>query len=237
VSRTKILLLLLALPILAPAQRHRLDDSSDWWSLIRREEFPAEIRNIPPRNKPIDAANFEIVGVAIGENQFANLARKFGIAEEIERGDAASGRHQVCYQSSTGITPVHLIFEFGEVEGIFYLFKGGADWKGSEACAKSKLVNENLSSRSGLRLGLTRSEVEAILGPPDAVSGQSVSYKREVRRRTTQTEFDRLRKDYPSKLSDQAAHEQFDFVDEGSEIEIRFQISRVVYIAVSRDVV
>ena len=131
---------------------------------------------------------------------------------------------------------LHLIFEFGEVEGIFYLFEGGKDWKGSEACAKSRLVTKNLSTRSGLRLGLGRSEVEGILGSPDAVGGESLFYEREIRRRTTQKEFDQLRKDYPSKLTDQQAHEQFDLIDEGSEIEIHFENSKVVYFAVSRDV-
>ena len=237
-ASTKIFLLLLMLPVVAHAQHHHLDDSSDWWSLIRREEVPAEIPAIQPRNKPIDPANFEIAGIElggieVGEDQFAYLAKKFGNAEEIERGDAASGRDQVCYQSATGDT--HLIFEFGEVEGIFYLFKGGEDWEGSEVCAKSALVTENLSTRSGLRLGLGRSQVEAILGPADAVMGESMFYKREVRRRTTQKEFDQMRKDYASKLSDQEAHRQFDFVDEGSDIEIHIQNSKVVYIAVSRD--
>lgn len=229
------LLLLLALPIPAHAQRNYLRDSSDWWSLIRREEVPADIPTIQRTNKPIDAANFEIAGIAIGANQFADSAKKFGRAEEVERGDAASGRHQICYRSAAGTTPVHLIFEFGEVEAIIYLFEGGKDWKGSDACARSKLVTKALSTRSGLKLGLRRPEVEAILGPADAVSGESILYEREIRRRTTQAEFDQMRKDYPSKLTDQEAHDQFDFMDEGSEIEIRFQNSRVVYIALSRD--
>ena len=190
-----IAILLSSASILAQAQRNYLHDSSDWWSLIRREEVPAEIPTIPRSNKPIEEANFEIAGVLLGENQFTDLARKFGLADEIERGDAASGRHQICYRSAEGSRQVHLIFEFGEVEGIFYLFEGGPDWKGSEACLRSKMVSRDLATHSGLRLGLSRLGVEAILGKPDAVSGESIFYSREVKRKATAKEFEQMRKD------------------------------------------
>ena len=228
-------LLLPLLSVLGHAQGKYFHDSSDWWSLIRREEVPAEIVRVTPKDKPIDDASFEIAGVAIGGQQFVELARKLGKADEIQRGDAASGRRQVCYESAKGNPAVHLIFEFGEVEGTFYLFQGGADWNGSKACAKSTLISKNLMTRSGLRLGIERSRVEAILGPPDAVRADRIFYSREVRRKTTQKEFEEMRKDYPAKLSEQEAHDQFDFVEENCFIELHFRNSRLVYLAVSRD--
>ncbi len=229
-------ILLSRAPLLAQAQRNYLQDNSDWWSLIRREAVPTEIPTIQRSNKPIDEANFRIAGISIAENQFAELTKKFGKADEIERGDAASGRHQVCYRSVDGARPVHLIFEFGEVEGIFYLFEGGPDWKGSEACVRSKLVSRNLSTQSGLRLGLSRPEVEVILGKPDAATGESIFYSREVKRKATKKEFAEMRRDYPAKLSDEDAHEKFDIIEFGVEIEIHFENSRLVYLAASKDV-
>ena len=218
-----------------PGNRY-VRDSSDWWSIPRREEVPAAIPKIKPGNKPLAANNFEIAGVPLGQKQFAQLAKKFGRAEEIQRGDAASGREQVCYRSSEGFPVVHLIFEFDEVSANFYLFEGGADWSASDACRKSDLVSNALSTRSGLKLGIDRAQVESILGPPDAVKGDQLFYSREVKRRTTPEAFDQMRRDYPAKMSDSEAHQKFDYVDEGVRIEIHFQGSRLVFLAASKDI-
>jgi hypothetical protein len=226
----------LLLPFLGYAPDNYIPDSSDWWSLIRREEVPDELVQIKEGNKKIDDANFEIAGVALGDNQFKELAKKFGKADEITRGDAASGRHQVCYESLEGSPTVRLIFEFGEVEANFYLLEGGKSWSDSKACLKSKSITKNLKTRSGLRLGLNRSKVEAILGPPDAVRDDRIYYSRITRRRTTKKEFEEMRKYDPKKLSDQEAHSQFDFIEDYSFIEIHFENSRLVYLAVSRDI-
>jgi hypothetical protein len=225
----------LLLPFLGYAPDNYIPDSSDWWSLIRREGVPDELVQIKEGNKKIYDANFEIAGVALGDNQFKELAKKFGKADEITRGDAASGRNQVCYESLEGSPTVRLIFEFGEGEAAnFYLFEGGKSWNGSKSCLKSKLITKNLETRSGLRLGLNRPKVEAILGPPDAVRGDRIIYSRITRRRTTQKEFEEMRKYYPGKLNDQDAHEYFDFIEEHSFIEIHFENSRLIYLAASR---
>ena len=54
---------------------------------------------------------------------FAEIRFKLGAATEVERGDAASGRNQICYTTSSG--SVHLIFEFGEADSVLCLFDDG----------------------------------------------------------------------------------------------------------------
>lgn len=228
------LLLLCALPsLLTQAQSTRLNDHSDWWSILNEDSRGP---NVKRNSKPIDDANFQIAGVAISDKQFGQAATKLGKAKEVERGDASTGRHQVCYQSAAGFEKVHLIFEFGEVEGTFYLFAGGQDWKGSELCVKSRTVSTSLGTSSGVKLGLGRPDVEAILGPPDVVKNDRIFYSREVRRRTTPEEFEEMRKDYPAKLTDEEAHKKFDFYDVDEYIEAWFVNSKLTYLAVSRDV-
>jgi len=236
VRRTLPISLLLICALLSPASRAqstRLNDHSDWWSILNEESHGPEVKR---NSKPIDDANFQIAGVAIGERQFEQLGAKLGKAKEVERGDASTGRHQVCYQSVEATEKVHLIFEFGEVEGTFYLFSGGQNWRGNELCVKSKAVSTGLSTSSGLKLGLGRPEVEAILGPPDAVKSDRVFYSREVRHKATRSEFEEQRKEYPEKLTDDEAHRKFAFFDVGAFIEARFVNSKLNYLAVSRDV-
>jgi len=225
------LLFVLTLPFaVANAQSTRLEDDSDWWSILRKDDS----REVKPKKELLSDSNFQIAGVSLSERQFQRLAAKLGKATEVERGDAAIGRHQICYESAKDGEKIHLIFEFGEVEETFYLFSGGEEWKGSELCARSRLVTANLDTPSGLRLGLTKAQVEAILGAPDFMAGERMVYFREVRKKTTPKEFEQMRKDYPRVLSDKEAHEWFDFFDVDMYIVTTFKNSKLNYLAVSR---
>jgi hypothetical protein len=216
---------------LAHAQDTRFEDRSDWWSILN-EGFQGP--KVKPGNKDLHKGNFQIAGVALSGDQFKELAIKLGQTTAVVRGDASSGRHQVCYESVDDATRVHLVFEFGEVEETFYLFAGGPDWNGSDLCTKSKLVSTALSTPSGLRLGLARSQVETILGTPDAVIGDRLVYSREYKKKTSTEEFEQMRNDYPRKVDDKEAHEMFDFYDVGIYIEARLTDSKLAYLAVSR---
>lgn len=229
-SRLALASLFLILPLItAAANAQRIDDNSDWWSLLKEDNGP----EIKPKHEALNA-NFGIAGVSLGEKQFEQLSARLGKAAEVERGDASTGRHQVCYQSMASTENVHLVFEFGEVEENFYLFADGQKWTGSDLCAKSKSISAQLMTGSGLRLGLSRSTVIAVLGPPDFASGDRVVYSREVKRKTTQKEFEQMRKDYPQRLSDEEAHREFDYFDVGMYIEARFVKDKLNYLAVSR---
>ena len=138
-------------------------DNSDWWSLTRDLNGP----NIEPQKHVPAASNFSILGIRLGENDnSADIAAKLGKAPIVGRGDAATARAQVCYASAGGSPLVHLVFEQGEVDYAFYLFSGGPDWQRSDLCTKSPMISLNVKSGSGLALGETQSQVEAILGKP-----------------------------------------------------------------------
>lgn len=140
-------------------------DNSDWWSLTRDSNGP----DIKPQKRVPADSNFSILGVALGDPQGVQLAAKLGKTAIVGRGDAATARAQVCYVSVASSPPVHLIFEQGEVDYGFYLFSGGPDWQRSDLCAKSARISPTLKTGSGLALGQTRSQVEAILGKPTTV--------------------------------------------------------------------
>ena len=224
---------LLFLSISAPVQGQtvQLKDHSDWWSVnnggSRRGETAVG-------KESISAGSFEVMGVALGKGQFEKLAVKLGRAPVVRRGDASTGRSQVCYEGTEGPQEVYLVFEFGEDESVFYLFRDGAAWNGQNFCVKSKQISTTLATPSGLRLGLTPAQVEQILGKADTVQDEKFVYSREIRVKATPAEFDRMRKDYPERLSDKAAHEQFDFYSVDVYIEARFAKSALNYLAVSK---
>lgn len=225
----KLILLVLILAASYPlnGQTARLEDNSDWWSYVG-ENFGAP--QIKAKNRAIGSKSLLIAGIKLG-SPFKQITAKMGPATQVERGEAATSRDQLCYTSADNPGRVHLIFEFGEVESVFYLFTGGADWKGSELCAKSKQVSMNAKTASGLRLGLTKSQVESILGKADWDQGNRLVYSREVRRKTTAKELQHFRN--PESLSDQELHETFDFYTVDVYIEARFFDSKLIYLAVS----
>jgi hypothetical protein len=211
-------------------QALRIDDKSDWWSLLN-ENAPEP--NIKAGNKPLAKNNFRILGLTVG-TQFEEIAAKLGKTQSLQRGDASSGREQVCYVSANSRKTVHVIFEFGEAESVFYLITGGKDWNGSDLCHESKQISPTVSTASGLRLGLTRPQIEAILGKADFATRDKLIWNRQVERKTTAEEFAKMRKEYPEALSDKAAHEQFDSYTEEQYIDIRLVDARLNYLAVSR---
>jgi hypothetical protein len=89
-------------------------DSSDWWSYTRQEGLPYQEPRHPIhfQNREPAESNFQIAGVPFDapRHDFSVIRSKFGEGNEVERGDAASGRNQICYVSTSG--SVHLIFEF-----------------------------------------------------------------------------------------------------------------------------
>ncbi len=99
---------------------------------------------------------------------------------------------------------------------------------------KSNVVSGSLSTASGLRLGLSRDEVKTVLGSPDATVSDKLVYSRHIRKRSTPVQFAEQRKEYPDKLSDQQAHEKFDFYSVEIYIEARFTDSKLSYLAVSK---
>jgi hypothetical protein len=229
--------LLLSVALISSAVAHRKPvrlDSSDWWSYTRQEEFPSQDPQQPinwQKREPVEA-NFQVVGIALGEKwDFSDVRSKFGEAMDVQRGDAASGRDQICYRSPAG--NLHLIFELGEVNSVLYFFAGGPRWSGSEFCAPSKAVLADISTVSGLRLGLGPQQVKAILGDANVATQDKLVYYFEYRKKTSPEKLAQVRKNYPD-MTDAEFHQNFEYADGEAYIEARFSSGKLNYLAISK---
>jgi hypothetical protein len=209
-------------------------DSSDWWSYTRLEELPVEEAShsvVWQRREPPETT-FQIAGVKLGQPwDFSAIRSRFGGAIEVERGDAASGRSQTCYVSISG--DVHLIFEFGELNSALYLFKDGQKWNGSELCSPSTLVSADISTLSGLRLGITQKQVNRILGDPSVVVPEKLVYHFALQKKTTPDRLAKLRKENPG-MSDSEFQKSFQYSNVEDYIEARFVSGKLDYLDISR---
>lgn len=207
-------------------------DNSDWWSQLRRDDAN---QGVAVQKREPTVSNFKILGIELGDDDpLDKAAAKLGKAQSIHRGDASTGRSQPCY-SSVQDRPkrIHLVFETGEVSNWFYLFADGPDWSGSDLCVRSRLVTESLPVASGLRLGQTPAEVKAILGKPSAVIGNKIIYSFALEKKTSSTDFDKLRQQHPE-LSEEDLHRNYEYYSLGAYIEVRFVQSKLSYLAVSK---
>jgi hypothetical protein len=205
-------------------------DNSDWWSYTRRPE--ADDKTVSQKREP-PASNFQILGFKLNGEAFDKATAKLGKATVVQRGDASTGRSQICYSSLGKRPKTYLIFEKGEVNDAFYLFSIGPDWKGSELCTESNLVTTNLSTASGLQFGQTSAQVRAILGKPSFVADDKVIYSLGVETKTSAADFENLKQRNPQ-LSGEELHRNYDFYTLGVYIEARFADGKLVYLAISK---
>ena len=228
-KRFTLLVCVIELSVVAAlSQSVRLKDSSDWWSINRTD--PGRPR-ATAGTQGLDPHNFEIAGVTLGQGSSDAIVSSLGAVTTVERGDASTGRTQFCYSSAQ--SNVRLVFEFGEDESVVYLFAGGQPWNGDKQCAVSNKLSRAVSTASGLKLGLSRAEVENILGKPDLSTGDSLVYSRDFEQKSTPEQFAVFRRDYPERLSDEEAHKQFDHYPVEQYVLARFANSKLVYLAIA----
>jgi hypothetical protein len=230
---SQVLLVCLVFSPCAVAQRPatRINDSSDWWSWVRQEEEPPGEPVKSQKREPAES-NFRIAGVTFGTfREFKSIQSSFGLTTEVARGDGAATRHQICYASPSG--DFHFILEYGEIAAVVYLFEGGSKWNGEKRCRRSAQVSRNLTTASGLRLGLSPEQVENILGKANVVLPDKLVYDFEFRNKTSAKGLAQLRRDYP-KMTEETFHENFDVMDVSAHIEARFVAGKLNYIAIER---
>jgi hypothetical protein len=224
----------LILPLLLPAQDPgvtvHLADRSDWWSVLN-ENFYWPIEK--PRSEELSTDNFEIAGFTLEHDpSFRSVRGKFGRGISATRGDASTGRHQICYVSDRK-PPVRLIFEEGELNLDFYLFEEGQSWNGQALCAESSEVTSALRTKSGLGLGISPAEVEKILGKADISSATRLVYQRAVEKHTPDSKLADLRTEHPE-MSDKELEENYGSYEVELYIEARFTDGKLTYLAVSK---
>jgi hypothetical protein len=218
----------------ATAPTNDLHDTSDWWSILGQDDSEL-VANVQVEERELARSNFRILGISLTEKMFDKAAAKLGKAQVVNRGDASSGRSQACYVSTTKDEKeekIHLIFEQGEVAFNFYLFSGGPDWYGSDRCASSNLVSRDLATVSGLHLGMTPSQLIAILGKPTTHRPHEFVYFVHARKRTSPADLKKAREAHPG-LNDEEFHNNWDFYGLNAYIAIKFAASKVIYLAVS----
>jgi hypothetical protein len=199
-------------------------DNSDWWSLFEGRETGCSTA----RKERPSGANFVIAGVDLQHGDPIRDAEE-KVAKPsvvVERGDASTGRAQVCFKSASEGGRFKLIFEEGEVASSAYLIDGGPSWTGSDKCVESRKISRNLATVGGLHLGMTIAEVETILGKPCIESNDGIEYRFESEHWLTSKERQRIREGGAGEIDPDEPFGWF------GTVRIRFRVGKAYYIAI-----
>jgi hypothetical protein len=205
----------------------RIPDDTDWWSTLRTDD---EV--VKPEERELTKSNFRIAGIDLNEKMFDRAVKTLGKATEVDRGDASTGRHQLCYVSKGAKDKIYLIFEMGEVDFNFYLFEDGKIWSGMEQCVASSLITSALGTASGLQLGQAPSKVKAILGVPSKQTSEEWVYSFSVQKKASAKDLQHAQQENP-RMSKEEIEKNYGSYALGTGAVVKFRNGRVVYLNLS----
>jgi hypothetical protein len=118
-------------------QAVRMDDQSDWWSIPNESSQEPQMK---VRGEALATENFQIAGVSLENDNPQQVEAKLGKAKPVQRGDASTGREQLCYVSGTAREKLHLIFDTAKSIRPFICFlaaQPGKEWNAASPRRRS----------------------------------------------------------------------------------------------------
>ncbi len=177
---------------------------------------------------PNIAGHLEILGFTLGKSTLADVQSKQGksVARKCSREEEAS--KEVCYLAGEGQTRV--VFEAGfsggwkELDG-YKVIAGSLQRPCYRQCPRASQVTSDVQTEGGLKLGLTREQLMALLGPPKRTRGNKLSFEWQSRQAMTKEQQESESKTFKSPVTDA-------YYDVQDTIEVTLADSKVVEFAV-----
>jgi hypothetical protein len=158
----------------------------------RRENEPYCDAKNGAKRVEVAPADLEILGLRVGYSTFKDVRAKLGPAKETRVSREEESDVAMCYVSPSDSTV--LIFYTGVIGGgeditWFAIRSREASFPHTAQCSASKLISRSLSTTSGLRLALTKSELQTIAGIPTQTKPTLDKYDFICRRKMTPDEI------------------------------------------------
>ena len=137
-----------------------------------------------------------ILGLTIGSTSMTDVQAKLGQAQFLPVHGVASASHTICYVSPTDGTVLTLGTDGpggGYVDlSEFAIWSREAKFPNVSACSQSKLVSRDLSTPSGIRLGLSLQQLNKIVGKRTTTQRAVAHYELLCRQKMTSDEMKRF---------------------------------------------
>ncbi len=123
------------------------------------------------RAQLVDPAHFEIAGACMTNRGIESVLPVLGSAPEFR-----SGRHiprSVCYRDFSG---VRVVFDTTAVGFGYTAYASSRSARPQEICVDADAIPSDAKNGTGLRLGLSRRNVQELLGEPTKSDADSIQY-------------------------------------------------------------
>jgi hypothetical protein len=141
-------------------------------------------------DKKLDKSNFTTLGLVIGDCTSQDIYSKLGPGIPFKE-DANPDLTQVCYVSDRDETLILFYSEYSQCFRLKVMSQKKKFYKW-HFCEKSPLVSKHLATASGIKLGMSKSRLKAILGTPRNESKKNLNYAFEWKQKMSKTEFERV---------------------------------------------
>jgi len=124
------------------------------------------------------------MGFTIGKTTLADVQAKLGCSERRKCSYDSEADDEVCYVAPDKDGTI-VVFASGAVGGWteltgYKVISSSVDAHCYRQCFRSRKVNRKVKTKAGLRLGLTREQLVALLGAPSEVRGNTLIFSRSL---------------------------------------------------------
>ena len=144
-----------------------------------------EVEAAQAADNTLDKSNLTILGLVVGNCASLDVYSKLGPSIPF-KDDAKPDVTQVCYVSNQDETLILFSFENSQCSR-FRLMAPKNKFHKWHFCEKSPLVSKHLATESGLKLGISKSRMKAILGDPKHESDETLDYVYEWKQKMNKT--------------------------------------------------
>jgi hypothetical protein len=148
-----------------------------------------------PARTPDLTPQMSLMGFALGRSTLTDIQGKLGATTAGGCSTEEEASKMICYVSS-GPDKTRVIFESG-FSGGWSVLDGLRVVSGSLTpdcrlqCLRTSAFDNGIKTSGGLRLGLTRQQLIALLGPPTKETRNRLTFKRQWKRPMTKAEIDK----------------------------------------------
>jgi len=152
------------------------------------------------QSAPNIARHLTILGFTLGKSTLAEVEAKLGKSAVRRCSPGETARDEVCYLVGMGQTRV--AFEADGCLDGFRVIASGLQRPCYRECPRASEATGEVQTEGGLKLGLTREQLIALLGPPKEIRGNKFTFQWESRQAMTKEEEERESKTFNTPITD-----------------------------------
>ena len=157
----------------------------------------------PPRSL---GGDLRIMGFTLGKSTLADVQAKLGKSAIIKCSHEEEASNEVCYASAAK-DQTKVVFEAGfsggwkELDG-YKVMSGSVERRCYRQCPRAVQVTSNVQTEGGLKLGLAPEQLITLLGAPDQIRGNKLSFRWQSRQAMTKEQIEGESRTFRSPVTD-----------------------------------